>query len=139
MVIIFTIDINQEGFPISVFLLPILRLLDSNKDIWMDSNQVYNLIQVGWNNLKRTQGSKLVTNTHAFIFFYVLRPSNLEGARSHQTLARAANFVTLGRFHSHKVKPFFSFSVNHSHVEMLPDHTHPPTHSHYYYVELWPI
>ena len=26
-------DRNQDGFPISIFSLPILRLLDSNKDI----------------------------------------------------------------------------------------------------------
>ena len=58
-------DRYQEGFPISGLSLPILRLLDSNKDIWMDLNKVYNLIRFGWNNPKRTQGSQIVTNLHA--------------------------------------------------------------------------
>ena len=40
-------DINQEDFPIYSFPLLILRLLDPNNDIQMDSNQVYNLIQIG--------------------------------------------------------------------------------------------
>ena len=49
-------DINQEGFPIFSFNLPILRLLDWNKDILMYSNQVYNLIQIGWNNPEKDSG-----------------------------------------------------------------------------------
>ena len=40
-------DRNQEGFPISSFYLHILILMDLNKDIYMDSNQVYNLILIG--------------------------------------------------------------------------------------------
>ena len=45
-----SLDRNQEGFPLSSFPLPILIFFDWNKDIWMDSNQVYNLIIIGWNN-----------------------------------------------------------------------------------------
>ena len=58
-------DRNQEGLTIYRVPLPILRLLDSNKDMWMDSNQGNNLIRIGQNNPKRNQGSQIVRNTHA--------------------------------------------------------------------------
>ena len=54
------IEINQEGFPIFRFSLPIHILLDLNKDIWMDLNQVYNQIWIGWNDPKRNHVSQIV-------------------------------------------------------------------------------
>ena len=57
-------DRNQEFPPIYSFPLPILILLDSNKDVWMDLDQVYNFIQIVQNKPKRTQGSQIVPNTH---------------------------------------------------------------------------
>ena len=53
---------NQEGCPIYIPPLPNTRILDSNKDIWMDLNQVYNFIWIGFDNPKRTQGSQIVPN-----------------------------------------------------------------------------
>ena len=40
-------DINQKGFPITNFPYLSFRLLESDKDIWMDLNQVYNMIRIG--------------------------------------------------------------------------------------------
>ena len=37
-------DKNQEGFTISIFNIPILRLFELNKYIWMDLNKGNNLI-----------------------------------------------------------------------------------------------
>ena len=57
-------DINKEVFPIYNFPSLSFILLDPYKDIWMDYEQVYNMIQIGWNNLKRTQGGQIVSKTH---------------------------------------------------------------------------
>ena len=64
-------DRNQEGFTISYPPAPLsFLLLDSDKDIWMDSNQVYNMVIIGRNTPKRTQGSRIVSNTHeSFMIF----------------------------------------------------------------------
>ena len=37
-------DRNQEGFPISDLSFLSFIVLDSDKNIWMDLNQVYNMI-----------------------------------------------------------------------------------------------
>ena len=55
---------NQEVFPIFNFTSLYFRLLDSDKDTWMDLNKVYNMVWMGQNNLKSTQGIQIVSNMH---------------------------------------------------------------------------
>ena len=118
----------MEGFPISSFHLPTIRLLDSNKDTWMDSNQVYTFIWIGKNNPKKDSGewnctkdacvisnilrniaSHVNTLNYSFRFnFYVSTTYQPWGDQSHRTPASETASLTLGHHHSHKVKPISS-------------------------------
>ena len=127
-------DRNPEVFPISIFSSLSFRLLDLNKDIWIDLNQVYSLIKIGWNNSKINQGSQTVTNTHALFpifqegpLFMLIHQSIVSGftwfcisttyqpwrSWSHIIPMSVTAHLDLGPRHLHKVNPFFSlFSVN---------------------------
>ena len=118
-------------FPISPSLS--FRLLESDKDIWMDSNQLYNIIQIRWNNPKKDSResnsvkyahviSDLIRNipfhvnklTYSSRFYLLLRIYGIETLRSpiQSYPASANNFLILGRRHLHNMKPFSSpFSV----------------------------
>ena len=63
-------DRNQEGLPFLVFLSLSSRLFDSNKYMWIDSNQVCNSIQVGWNNPKRIEVSQITLSTYALFTIF---------------------------------------------------------------------
>ena len=60
----------REFFPFTISPILSFRLLDSEKDMLMDSNEVYTLIKIRWNNPKRSQGSQIVLNMHTVILIF---------------------------------------------------------------------
>ena len=119
------------------FALPTHRLVYSNKDVWMDLNQVYNLILIGWNNPKITQGGEscqvhtcnfqssnkycfyVNTLTYSLRFSFLLCLYNLSNLRSPISLVptTATASMTLVHHHPHTMKPFISrflsWNINH--------------------------
>ena len=63
-------DINQDFFPVSVFLSLSLQLYDSNKNMWIDSNQVCELSLIRRRNWKIITGSQIMLLTHSMALIF---------------------------------------------------------------------